>query len=95
MEIMTQPDAKALTGTVQPTHVQIAGSFLFAYTKLVRAELHLIGHILDPECKILDTVVEHNLIEEAKARVVQAYLPFNVQGSSRVDPEDDDDFGGK
>lgn len=58
-------------------------SFYNAYMKLLHIEAHLIGHILEPEVRMNDIVVEHNILEEAKQKVVLAYLPFSIEGRSR------------
>jgi hypothetical protein len=57
--------------------------FFNAYTKLMHMECYLVAHILEPGTNMLDIVCEHNILENAKAQVVQAYLPFTVSPSSR------------
>lgn len=59
--------------------VSVAANFQRAYTTLLHIEAHLIANILDPRTRFNDIIVEHNILEEAKGRVVQDYLPFSVR----------------
>lgn len=57
--------------------------FYNAFMKLHHMQGYLVGHILEPGTNVLDLVVEHNIIEQAKAQVVQENLPFTVSQRSR------------
>lgn len=57
--------------------------FFNAFSKLMHMEAHLVGHVIEPGTSLMDIVVEHNIIEEAKGRVVQEYFPLMVDRRSR------------
>lgn len=63
--------------------MEISACFFAGYVKLLHIEAYLVQKILDPTVPPIELVLDHNIIEDAKARVVQAYLPFNVQTCSR------------
>lgn len=72
-----------LAKTRTPEQMVACARFFNVYTKLLNMEKYLIAHILEPGTNVLDLVIEHNLLENAKAQVVQEYLPFTVDRSSR------------
>lgn len=51
--------------------------FAFSYAKLMHAEAHVVGNLIatDP-ISIRDLTVTHNILETARNRCVEAYLPF-------------------
>ncbi|PWT75576.1 MAG: hypothetical protein C5B59_08840 [Bacteroidetes bacterium] len=59
--------------------VEISAPFFVAYSKLLRIEGYLTQMILDPRASMKEFVENHNIIEDAKLRIVQAYLPINVR----------------
>lgn len=62
---------------------EFAPNFVVAYQMLLHAEGHIISHVLEPETTMLDIVMVHNILEDAKSKVVQEYLPFRVQSNAQ------------
>ena len=59
--------------------MEVEPNFYHAYVKLLHVEAYLVGKILEPGTTMLDLVSQHNVIEDAKGRVVQAYLPAAIK----------------
>ena len=56
--------------------MKISEEFVTAYTTLLHAEAAVVSHVMDEDVKLEDLVHAHNVIEDAKNKVVAAYLPY-------------------
>jgi len=56
--------------------MKVSEEFVTAYVTLLHAEAAVISHSMDEDVKLEDLVHAHNVLEDAKNRVVATYLPY-------------------